>query len=640
MLQKPVQVILFSLIFFPAYAQNIEVFEKRLSEIKTDTVLKIELLNILSREYTFINSKKSFDYASKALELSQNSGNSLGMAYSYRNLSGIYTLNEMYFQAMDFIQEAITIFKAKGDSSGVANCYISLAYLYRKLNNVDEELFYSRKAFNDFVQMNIPERIGVTAHNLGESFLNAGKLDSARILIRFAIRMNDSINNLSVLSSCYRVMGVIEYKYRNLGPAEEYFRKVLDISDELGINSQKTATVESYIYLARIYHQKKQNQEYLMFLNKAANYCNENKITSFLPGIYIDLMKYYSSNRNYEKLENYLNIYQNILDSINFRNLKDKSELVKSLIQAKDLEKENESLEQIKLLQFKSIRLRNLVIFISMVFLILMGLMVLKLLRANKHINQTNSILKQQNSTIEQQKAELLSLNLAKDKFFSIVAHDLRSPLSSLKSFSDLLNDQIEDLSKEEISLMNKHLYISVDNTLKMLDNLIQWAKIQMKQVDNCPVDILISKLFAGLCELYHPIAREKDVDITCSVPENLYLFGDENQIGMIVRNLLNNAIKFTHKGGKVHLLAKYLENEQVLISVSDTGKGISYELKDKLFTPSGRKSEPGTEGEQGTGMGLMLVYEFIRINNGLIKVESEEGKGSVFTLIFKGKEL
>jgi tetratricopeptide (TPR) repeat protein len=255
MLRKLAQIIFLLLVFSPGFAQNIELLEKRLSDIKTDTVLKIELLNILSREYTFINSKRSLDYASQALDLSKKSGNSIGMAYSYRNLSGIYTLNEMYFQAMDFIQEAISIFNAKGDSSGVANCYISLAYLYRKLNNIDDELYFNRKAFNDFVQMDIPERIGVTAHNLGESFLNAGKLDSARILISFAIRINDSINNLSVLSSCYRVLGTIEYECGNLGPAGDYFRKVLDISDELGMNSQKTATVESSIYLARIYHE-------------------------------------------------------------------------------------------------------------------------------------------------------------------------------------------------------------------------------------------------------------------------------------------------------------------------------------------------------------------------------------------------
>jgi signal transduction histidine kinase len=629
--------LLFFYCLVQGFSQDIESLEIRLQNDSFGNTERIDLLNLISREYIFINSKKAYEYASQALELSKKTGYQIGIAYAYRNYSAIYRSNEMPAQAMDFLHDAIKLFFAEGDSIGVANCYISLAYIYKELNNNSDELKYSILAYNEFRRMGIPERIGVTAHNLGESLLNNSKLDSAKTIIEYAIRLNDSIQNLPVLSSCYMVMGMVEFRYGNHDLAEQNFNNALEISAELGKHAQKIATIESFLHLAKIYQITGNKQDYETNMVKAAEFATTYNLMKYLPKIYLELMNFYLQNKDIPKIQHYFGHYQTTIDSINAMNVRDRSELVKNIILVKNLMEEKESLEELKALQLKSIRLRNQVIVLSALSLILLLVLVLKLLRANRQIHQSHTLLKEKNNTIEAQKAELSDLNQTKDKFFSIVAHDLRSPLFSLKTFSELLNDQIDELSKEEILMMGKQLHLSVDNTIKMVDNLIQWANLQMKRYEFNPSTIPLSELLRELCNLYKTIGREKEIRLVCTVPDDVVVFGDKNQLELIFRNLINNALKFTNPGGEVQLHAKFIGNEQVKITVSDTGIGIRTDDISELFAPSRKKSEPGTKGEKGTGMGLMLVKEFISINNGSISVESECGKGSIFTVILKG---
>ncbi|PZR05143.1 MAG: hypothetical protein DI539_25160, partial [Flavobacterium psychrophilum] len=243
---------------------------------------------------------------------------------------------------------------------------------------------------------------------------------------------------------------------------------------------------------------------------------------------------------------------------------------------------------------------------------------------------------KAQQITIQIQKKELEALNATKDKFFSIVAHDLKSPLNSLKGFSTLLIDHYDSLSKEEILTMSQQLKSSVDNTIKMADNLITWARIQMNDIERSPQLIPVKEIVASICEVYKDVASNKGINIVCDVGDSLTIFGDKNQIEFVIRNLVNNAIKFTSKDGFVSLLAKSMPDGRVEISVSDSGIGISDEMKDKLFSIGKKQSNEGTAGEKGTGLGLMLSYEFIKLNDGQIDVESSIGKGTTFHTKFK----
>ena len=251
-------------------------------------------------------------------------------------------------------------------------------------------------------------------------------------------------------------------------------------------------------------------------------------------------------------------------------------------------------------------------------------------------LSKVNTELTSNIQVIAEQSHQLEKLNATKDKFFSIVAHDLKSPLCSLKSFSTLLIDHFDSLDKDDILTMSKQLSDSVDSTIKMADNLITWATVQMGESQFNEETIKVKDITSNIFDVYQKVALEKGINVSFSVDDSLSIIGDKNQIEFVIRNLVNNAIKFTHKNGFVSLTAKSLPDGLVQISVSDSGVGISDEYKRELFSISKKQSINGTDGEKGTGLGLMLSYEFMKLNGGQIDIESSLGKGSTFHTKFK----
>lgn len=627
---KVTQTIFFTLIFFnQTIGQDIDSLEKKLSSKQLTTIDSIETLNLISRDLTFVNPLKALDYANKALELSTRANNSLGAAYAYRNLSSIYSYNESYFISMEYLQRALDIFTFNNDSIGIANSYITLGHTYRRLQNRKEEIDYHLKSYRIFKRLNNKERIGVTAHNLGESYFNIGDLVNSRQLTLYSIKINDSLNNKSVLSSCYKVMGMIELAENNLGLAENYFKKVIDIATQLGENSQKVATAESLIQLATVYKLMGDLNNQFKFLLMASEFSNENNLPSYLQKAYQELILYSSTRNDQEAVKKFINSYIIISDSLNQRQLSDRYSLTKSVVQASELAKSKTELEKTNLLQSQKIQSRNILIIVITISSIVLLWLLFKFVWLNKK-------LKSQNLIIETQKNDLEVLNNTKDKFFSIVAHDLKSPLNSLKSFSSLLIDHFDKLNKDEILTMSKQLRDSVDNTIKMADNLITWARVQMEDYQFNEETIKVKVIASNICDVYQDVALKKGINVSCSVEDSLTITGDKNQIEFVIRNLVNNAIKFTHKDGFVSLTAKSLPDGQVQISVSDSGVGISDEFKRKLFSIGKKQSTNGTAGEKGTGLGLMLSYEFMKLNGGQIDIESSLGKGTTFHTKFK----
>ena len=627
-------IFLITILVTQTMGQNIDSLERKLGSKKLATSDSIEILNQISRGLTFVNPVKALDYANKALELSTATDNSLGEAYAYRNLASIHSYNESYFISMEYLQRALEIFMLNNDSVGIGNCYISLGHTYRRLQNTKEEVNYHLKSYEIFKKRNDKERVGVTAHNLGESYFNIKDLAKSRELTLYAIKINDSLNNQSVLSSCYKVMGLIELAENNFELAENYFKRVIEIATRLGVNSQKVATAESMIQLATVYKIMEDKRNQYKFLMCALEFSKANNLPTYVQKAYQELILYSSNNNDQEAVKRLTNLYIILNDSLNKKQLRDKYSLTKSIVQVHELSKSRNDLEKANLLQLQKIQSRNTLIIVIAVSSIVLLWLLLKFVWLNKK-------LKNQNAIIETQKKDLEILNNTKDKFFGIVAHDLKSPLNSLKSFSSLLIEHFDNLSKEEILTLSKQLRESVDNTIKMADNLITWARIQMNDYQYNMETIKVKDIASSVCDVYKDVASKKGIKVSCSVEDSLTVTGDKNQIEFVVRNLVNNAIKFTDKDGFVSLTAKALPGRQVQISVKDSGVGISDESKKKLFSIGHKQSTDGTAGEKGTGLGLMLSFEFVKLNGGQIDIESILGKGTTFYAQFEsGREL
>ncbi len=629
--RKPLKTICFFVIvlmnFFLTNAQNVQELEFLLSQPELTTRERIDILYTLSRELTYVNNIKSLEYAEEALHLAMEIQDIDGIAYSYRILSSIYAINDNYFMSMEYIHKALDIFESRNDEEGIANCYISLGHIYRSLNNRSQEINFHKKSFEIFNRLNITERIGVSSHNLGESYYNNKEFKKAENLTRLAIRINDSILNLPVLSSCYKVIGLIKENENQIDSANYYFKKVLQISDELGENAQKVATVEALMQLATIAKANKNYNLQYEYLEQTKAFCEKFNLNQSLLQVYHEMQKFYLDFNNTEKATYYLNAYNELSNAVHRVQLEDRNRLTESMASIHQLNTTTAALEKENAAQASTIFYRNISLFITALFLIGLFIVLRKLRRINKELIS-------QNETIHKQKSKLQELNATKNKFFSIVAHDLRSPLASLKSFSSVLVDHIDLLSKEEILNMGKKLDISVDNTLKMADNLIVWAKSQMNVIEDKKELINLKQVVNEVVQVFKEIAINKEVSLVTSIMGAPKFMGDKDQVEFIIRNLINNAIKFTPRKGMVNVSVTQTSNH-IKIVVSDTGVGMIPEFRDNLFSIQKSKGIPGTEGEKGSGLGLVLSSEFVKRNDGKIQVESKEEKGTTITVTF-----
>ena len=229
--------------------------------------------------------------------------------------------------------------------------------------------------------------------------------------------------------------------------------------------------------------------------------------------------------------------------------------------------------------------------------------------------------------------SELNESNASKDKFFSIIAHDLKNPFSSIIGLSEMLIEEIKSSDNQAIKEYSGLINVSAVRTFRLLENLLEWANTQRGKTSFTPVSLNLNELFNEDFGIFLELAKGKNIQLKNSIRDNLTILADKNMLKTILRNLISNAIKFTHKNGKVEVNA-IIENQYLKISIIDNGIGMTKEIIEKLFKIDANLSTRGTENEKGTGLGLILCKEFVERHGGKIWVESEDGKGSIFRFI------
>jgi len=222
--------------------------------------------------------------------------------------------------------------------------------------------------------------------------------------------------------------------------------------------------------------------------------------------------------------------------------------------------------------------------------------------------------------------------NAAKDKFFSIIAHDLKTPFSTLMGYTYLLMKEYNQYDDQKRETMIKSLYDITKQTFNLLENILVWSRSQTESIPFAPRAINISKLLIENIRLYNPTARAKSITLTSgSDLKDILVFADPEMIQTVIRNLVTNAIKFTPEKGRISLGLVDDDEEKITIFVMDNGVGIDPDKKDQFFRIDNNYSTLGTNDEKGTGLGLVICKEFVEKNGGQIWVDSTPGKGSKF---------
>ena len=254
-------------------------------------------------------------------------------------------------------------------------------------------------------------------------------------------------------------------------------------------------------------------------------------------------------------------------------------------------------------------------------------------------VAERTAALKNAFSEINIQKEKLEELNATKDKFFSIVAHDLRSPVNTLAGFSAILADHGDKLTPQEISTYSKDLNKSMKNALSLIENLLNWASTQMNKVEHEPRELDINALVEETLAQLDSTALSKRILLEKDLQPNVKVYADENHLRLVLRNLATNAVKFTQEGGKVTISTRLNQQNNVPeaeVAITDTGIGMNHEKLASLFKIGDTRSSQGTAGEKGTGLGLILCKEFIEKNGGRLGVESQEGSGTTFKILLE----
>lgn len=231
---------------------------------------------------------------------------------------------------------------------------------------------------------------------------------------------------------------------------------------------------------------------------------------------------------------------------------------------------------------------------------------------------------------IKRSNKALKESNISKNKFFSILAHDLRNPISGCLNLTELLETNYDKYSEIERKKYLSLIKDSAKHLNNLIENLLEWSRLQIGRMEYSPVEFDLIDLVCDNVLLLKSIAKKKGIKLISKVDENIEIFADINMLKTVIRNLISNALKFTHKDGEVIIDAKEIYDE-IEITITDTGIGIDEEKQKQLFKIDFYQKQRGTANEKGTGLGLILCKEFVEKNGGNIQVESTLGKGSIF---------
>ena len=523
-----------------------------------------------------------------------------------RRLGIIYcALGDVYFDAnapkksVQYYHKAINIFQEQEDSIPLASALVNLSNGYEGGQRNDTALLYLNEALSIFLALNDKPGIAYCTGSIGSVFLSQKQFIEAEFNLQRAIYMLEELeDNYAVATYCI-IMADLLNEMMRLEEAEEYAKRGLRIALK---NDLLPQIRDSYDELSNVYELK---DEY----KKAFSY--KKKYYTYRDSI--------NSQETIRKMADLQTEFEVSKKQVEVDKAQTQLELVKK-------EKQNQQIVGLGLI---------LILFLT-------STLAYMVFRNSKREKETNNVLREQKEELLSQKEELEAqrdtmeeINNTKDRLFSIISHDLRTPVGVLHWGTTLIKDALESKDYDKLWNFTGNMEKSVKNVQVLLDNLLEWAITQRGQYTLHPEETDLSECIDETVAFYTELAQSKEITLTHSPPTGKsFLTIDRNSLSTIVRNLLSNALKFTGNGGFVHILTER-KKDSVTISIEDSGVGIPREKLKAIFSMKTKKSSRGTGQEKGLGIGLNLVYEFVKMNNGEIEVESTVGTGTIFTVRF-----
>lgn len=585
----------------------------------------------------------SVHYLNIALELARKSNDTVTLAKAYFDLGSIYNVMQYSNLALENLLKARDYFLEIHDTVTLSFVYTSLGITYGGIGDFEKSRQASLTALQYDLATNRISREGDIFNNLGVSYWqNKRDMDSAIYYLRKSIEKPSTENKENRMFSFYLNVGGVETDKRNFREALNWFHKAQGVKLPYEDQYRQSALL---VNLGAVWLFNGYSDSAVYYSHKGLDMALKINAYEYVKNAYKNLYLIDSAHNDFHSAIKHYQLYYNYKDTIASVQVRNKIAELQIIYQTRQKDKENALLITQNLLNQKVIeKQRNIVFTILGAFIIILIFVVL-LLRNQKKLNSALIQLRQKNEEIEKkqeeielknqhlelQKKELTELNLTKDKFFSIIAHDLKSPFNALLGFLDILENEFDEMDDAEKFEIIKTLHESSENTYSLLINLLDWSRSQRGMVRNYPENLGLREISDSAIGFLTQRAQKKEHHIENLISPEHYVYADQNLTQTVFINLLNNAIKFTPRKGHITLTSE--ENNGFLkISVRDNGIGIPDDMIPNLFSIESDFNRPGTENEIGTGLGLKMFKEFVGIMGGTISVESEENSGTVFT--------
>jgi signal transduction histidine kinase len=558
---------------------------------------------------------------SQGIKLSQTLKNKPKLGEFYFYLGYFYHQKGRYPQSYTNLINSLQIFEKIGDEKLLSENYRLLGESNRATGNFDLALEYLDKALVYFKKSNDTIGIASSYNRKAAVFYEISIPDS---LLFYALTSNkllekyDSVNK--IIANNYNILGAF-YSNHDKKSAFEYYKKALDILEKRDLVIDKS---HIYINIARIYYDEKDFVTAKEYATNAYKIAINKGVNSYISQSSKILSEIYSQLGNFESAYNFRVIYSDLRDSILG---------AKKTQQIINIQTKFEQEKQLQKISYESnISFYRILILISAI--IFFGLIAIVLYIRQKDQVRKNKMLEENNKTIHSQAEKLKELNMNKDLLFSIMAHDLRNPLSTMKLIATMLRDNYESLSENDKLEFVSDIINSTDSANLLIENLLLWSRTQRDLVKVYYELTNPYEIIDILIKIISPSATRKNIKIINNIPKDAEFYTDSNMFSTIIRNLVTNSVKFTERGGRIIIDCVCNKASGIVsFSVLDNGIGMTSEEVQSLFKPGIRFTYTGTEDERGTGLGLLICKDFCTKLNGKLIVESEKKIGSKFTL-------
>lgn len=611
------------------FDEAISIFKR----LKNDKGLSLSYVS-LGRMYTLLaNYKQALIYLNQALVINKRIQDQKALADNYKNIGVVYYSQGDLSKALDFYYPGLVIAVKNHYNGPSAELYNDIGLVLQAMEVYPKAVENYEKALKLFSGTKNYQAIATVNENIGEVLLAQKEYSKAIGYLSSSLKVAKSQGDIDGLCSLYTDLGLC-YAYQGKGTMAVSY---LDTAVRL---SQKYKYVYNQAYaligLSTAYNLQKEYSK--AFQHAIAGQALAIKLgnLSVRANAALQLSKTLAGLGKYDDAYAYLNEYMEMRAK-----LKDNESIQKLTsfnyaldFEAKERQMQEQQREQTLLYQQKIAGQRslNIIFGIGILAMIIIAVNYYRQRRKQQQINtkleEKNYEVLQQKVSLDEQTYALNDLNKLKDRLISILAHDLRAPLSTLRGMFDLLTD--DTITHEEMLDMIPSVLKKLEYTSDFLDTLLFWINSQMESFVSSVTTFSVKDVVRYEVENYQDAAEQKGVKLIDNVPNGLSASADSNSIRIVIRNLITNAIKFTGKGDSVEVLSEKQGDNNIIIKVRDTGMGMSAEQANKLFK-SKVDSKTGTNNELGTGMGLLFCKDLVEKCNGKIWVTSQPGVGTEF---------